>query len=771
MTGTDLIPYKPPIVLRDYQRECIRSIVQAGSGRWLVVMATGLGKTVTFANIPRPGRLLIISHRDELVHQPIRYFDCPVGVEMAGEHSHGEPVVSASIQTLSRASRLGVFRRGDFDTVITDEAHHAVAPAYMKVIDWLKPRVHLGFTATVNRMDGHGLADAFDDIIYNKDLKWGIRNGWLTDIDCRRVKVDWDTNKLKRRDGDFSPSSLRRMLEDPKSDDQILAAIDQYAIGQTLVFAGSVEHAHRLADRLGDRARCVDGTTKRADRRAIIDAFTNRRFQVLINYGVFTEGTDLPLIETIIMARPTMNESLYAQMVGRGLRPSPGKDKLRLVDVVSNTSANRLVTAPDLYGLDTLDEPDANTSPVTILPPQELLDGSLDTMGERLEQWMESSPAGWVLRASKADLIGMLVAWMFRPDGARFVTGDHWTAAMTRPDQLGHVTLDCSTDDGHTLHVGRLTERQADQKASDWLTKHAKRDAALWSTMRVAAWATQPATSRQLDRIRRAYTTDELQGIDLKRLNRHQASMLIGQRPVTATPEQITRLRRDSEGTTVLDGVDLKGITTDRVRELHKLIDDAKAIGVCPVCGAHVVERNGAWRCENTRWTKTGNHWEATGCGFDINRQQVEQHASILRQLLATGAATANGVTVTRTLIHDRNGAIRLGCEPTDKTDTDTPKTATPRHEPTDDIDPWADIPAPEPATPCHEAPTPKQPDVDPWADIPAPARHGNPWWQPANLSRREPPKDDPWAGPSPRARRRKTTGDPLDGFDLPDPA
>ena len=137
--------------LRDYQRECIKTIEAQPPGSYLCQMATGLGKTVTFANIPRHGRNLILSHREELVRQPMKYYDCSYGVERAGEHSHGEEVVSASVQTLVR--RLEQFSPDAFDTIIVDEAHHAAANTYRKILDYFKPRLTLGFTATPNRGD------------------------------------------------------------------------------------------------------------------------------------------------------------------------------------------------------------------------------------------------------------------------------------------------------------------------------------------------------------------------------------------------------------------------------------------------------------------------------------------------------------------------------------------------------------------------------------------------------------------------------------------
>ncbi|MEG0378549.1 MAG: DEAD/DEAH box helicase family protein, partial [Eubacterium sp.] len=97
--------------LRPYQAACIAAIPETGS--YLIQMATGLGKTVTFSQVPRRGRMLLLSHREELVRQPAKYFDCSFGVEQAGEKSHGEMVVSASVQSLIR--RLGRFAPDTFD--------------------------------------------------------------------------------------------------------------------------------------------------------------------------------------------------------------------------------------------------------------------------------------------------------------------------------------------------------------------------------------------------------------------------------------------------------------------------------------------------------------------------------------------------------------------------------------------------------------------------------------------------------------------------------
>lgn len=137
------------IKLRNYQQEVLNIIDNLEPGAYLIQMATGLGKTATFTNIKRKGRVLVLAHREELINQPVKYYDCPVGIEMANRHSNGEEVVIASVMTLIH--RLEKFNPYEFDMIIIDEAHHAAATSYKKIINYFKPRLMLGFTATPNR--------------------------------------------------------------------------------------------------------------------------------------------------------------------------------------------------------------------------------------------------------------------------------------------------------------------------------------------------------------------------------------------------------------------------------------------------------------------------------------------------------------------------------------------------------------------------------------------------------------------------------------------
>jgi superfamily II DNA or RNA helicase len=309
-------------------------------------MATGLGKTVTFAQIPRRGRVLILSHREELVWQPQKYYDCSYGVEMAERKSDGEEVVAASVQSLVR--RLHRFKPDDFDVMITDECHHSTASSYMKIYDYFKPRLHLGFTATPNRNDGVGLEHVFDDIIFERDLEWGIKNGYLSPINCLRVDIGYDLRGVAVRMDDYSPDELEKAVNITGANRAIADTYQDYAKGQTLIFTCSVNHARAVAAEIPGAVTVIGGE----ERSETLELFKKNEIKCLVNCMVFSEGTDLPNIETVMIARPTRNVSLYTQMAGRGTRVYPGKEALTLIDLVGACDDVNLCTAPSLLGLD-----------------------------------------------------------------------------------------------------------------------------------------------------------------------------------------------------------------------------------------------------------------------------------------------------------------------------------------------------------------------------------------------------------------------------------
>lgn len=490
--------------LRDYQKECIEKIQGLEPGSYLVQMCTGLGKTVTFANIPRKGRVLILSHREELVNQPRKYYDCSYGIEQGASHSNGEEVVSASVQSISR--RLDNFEPDEFDMIICDEAHHAAAKSYRKIFDHFTPRLLLGFTATPKRGDKVRLDDVFSKIIFQRDLRWGIENGYLCEVFCKRVKVGYDLSSVRTSHGDYVIRELDMAMEGTA--DAIAEVYQKHAVGATLIFAVSVRQCHEIADRIPG-AVAVTGETE--DRAAIIKDFTEGRIPCIVNCMVFTEGTDIPRVETVIVARPTQSETLYQQMVGRGMRLYPGKKKLTLIDCVGVTGTLGLCTAPSLLGID-----------ISNIPEKKLntLQGDLFDLPMKAVSAADC-PESWIRNVEIVNLMADEQGYnthninFFKMPSGEMVVSLRNKEKLTIPaaDILGNITL----------KNGRVVKQQeAFDIMYHFLNGRYEDQRYLWDMRMVEKWGNQPPTWKQLSIIRK-----KCKGFDASGLTKGQASMVL----------------------------------------------------------------------------------------------------------------------------------------------------------------------------------------------------------------------------------------------------
>src|SRR5690606_22996282 len=228
------------VTLRPYQADALDRVAAAearGVRRQLLVAATGLGKTVMFSALAerRGGRTLILAHRDELVAQAAAkvsevWPDASVGVVKAERDEVHADVVVASVQTLARPARLERLcatyedRRlllgaaAPFGLVVIDEAHHAAAETYGRIITRLRAGdpdgpLLLGVTATPDRGDGQGLDGVFDEVVATYDVLWGIRSGYLADLRGIAVTLDGlDLSSVKVSRGDFQAGDAGRAL-------------------------------------------------------------------------------------------------------------------------------------------------------------------------------------------------------------------------------------------------------------------------------------------------------------------------------------------------------------------------------------------------------------------------------------------------------------------------------------------------------------------------------------------------------------------------------
>lgn len=492
------------LVLRDYQQECHDLIETLDPGAYLIQMATGLGKTATFTTLKRKGRVLVLAHREELVTQPIKYYDCPVGIEMANHKSNGEDVVIASVQSIIH--RLDKFKPNDFDMIITDEAHHAAAKSYRKIYEYFRPRLHLGFTATPNRGDNVRLDDIYQDIIFERDIKWAIQNKYLTDIYCMRVNIGYDISKVARRMGDFAPGELEEAMNQDVLNNAIAEAYKKYAKGQTLIFACSVDHAEAIAEKIPG---AVAVTAKTKNRDELIKKFTNREIPVLVNCMIFTEGTDMPLVETVMIARPTSNSSLYTQMVGRGLRLYPGKEKLTLIDLVGTTGRANLCTAPSLLGID------LNTVPAS---KQDEIQGDLFELPDLIVK-KSDCPASWIrnveivnLWAKEQEYNTHGVNYFKMPNGDMVVSIPKKKIRIPAQDELGKTTIG-----GQKMSMQRALD-----KVFLYLQEEYPQYEYIWNVENMKKWGKYPASEKQIESIKRF-----MKDFDTENLNKMQATQIL----------------------------------------------------------------------------------------------------------------------------------------------------------------------------------------------------------------------------------------------------
>lgn len=490
--------------LRDYQEEVLEIIDNLKPGAYLIQMATGLGKTATFTNIKRKGRVLVLAHREELITQPVKYYNCPVGIEMASNHSNGEEVVIASIMSLTH--RLEKFKTNEFDMIIIDEAHHAAAQSYKKIINYFKPRLLLGFTATPNRGDNVRLDDVFQKIIFQRDLKWAIKNKYLTDIECLRVNIGYDISKVARRMGDYAIGELEQAMDTDILNGAIAEAYQKYAKGQTLIFATSVEHAKNIAKLIPGAVAVTAETKNRAE---LIEKFTNRKIPCLVNCMIFTEGTDMPLVETVIIARPTSNSSLYTQMVGRGLRLYPGKNKLTLIDLVGTTGRASLCTAPTLLGIDMENVPKSK---------QKEIQGDLFDLPDIIQK-VSDVPESWIknieyvnLWAKEQEYNTHNVNWFKMPNGDFVCTLKNFRLIIPAQDELGDTILG-----GKKMKI-----QEALDLAYQYLLEEYSNEKYLWDTTQIKKWGKAEATEKQKTIIRRM-----CKDFDVSELTKSEASQIL----------------------------------------------------------------------------------------------------------------------------------------------------------------------------------------------------------------------------------------------------
>lgn len=348
----------------DYQQEILErlQVEREVRGHWknLVVAATGTGKTVmaasdykSFAEKNERARLLFIAHREEILRQSLQTFRQVLCNYNFGEKWYGgkEPsnyeYVFASKDTLN--NRLANLQLPDdyYDYIVIDEVHHVAASSYRNIINYFKPKVLLGLTATPERMDGEDITLDFDGVISAEiRLDDALNKGLLCPFHYYGITDSVDYSEVAWDKGHYVASELSKIytFNDARTE-VILRSLKHYVTNvhdvRALCFCVDQQHAKYMASKFtlcGLKAEVL--TSENSQMRTVLyNRLKNKKINYLFVVDMFNEGVDIPEVDTILFLRPTESLTVFIQQFGRGLRKANGKTHVDIFDYVGNSRA------------------------------------------------------------------------------------------------------------------------------------------------------------------------------------------------------------------------------------------------------------------------------------------------------------------------------------------------------------------------------------------------------------------------------------------------
>lgn len=400
---------------RPYQIDCVESVFSAygrGATRLLGQAATGLGKTfvagLIIDELPKrincAGRVLWLTHEEALIEQSALsvaktlYPDQAQKIDLCINHYGGfiplmnapkddlfqqvpqhrqalmllknqvgivkqklfnidTRLVVASVQTI--VNRLDKIDPSWFDLIICDECHLFAAPQFRKVLDYFTPKIRLGVTATKDRLDGVSLGNLFDEQVFDYDIKFGIDNKYLCELEAVLLSTNISLDSVRKTGGEFNQGDLK-ILDCPERNIKIVNKWMEVAQDRpTIMFCVNVDHAVNMVEHFeakGIKATfVVADETLCPDRRERIKKFKSGKFDVICAVQLLTMGFDHPNVGCVINGSPTMSKTRFLQRVGRGTRLKDelfiqkfGKNNCIIIDVTDNSERHNLINTKTL---------------------------------------------------------------------------------------------------------------------------------------------------------------------------------------------------------------------------------------------------------------------------------------------------------------------------------------------------------------------------------------------------------------------------------------
>ena len=343
---------------RSYQEEALVALQDTrnnGINRALVVMASGLGKTLTsafdiesyLAQYPN-SKILVLCHTMGILYQTRDKFEDFFGDSYSYGMYNGLEKANTEVDFLfanlqSTSLHLDEFNESDFDYIVVDEAHHGSASTFRKAIEFFKPKFLLGMTATPDRSDDADIRDIFGEAVYEYDLLSAIRDDWLSSIDYR-LELD-EIDKIDSLLESKEPISMKGLNRDffiPKRDEEIVKLIHERSSVKdnptTAIFCQSIAHANHIAELMN--VPVLHSELSDEEKFERLEGFRNGDIKTICAVDILNEGIDVPRTDVIVFLRVTQSKIVFYQQLGRGLRKAEGKNDVLVLDFVG--TAERL---------------------------------------------------------------------------------------------------------------------------------------------------------------------------------------------------------------------------------------------------------------------------------------------------------------------------------------------------------------------------------------------------------------------------------------------
>ena len=337
--------------LRKYQEktvEMVRGEIRKGNKRVLIALPTGAGKTHVLSDIAKKAQtkentVLALMHRRQLVTQMVDAFaenGLEADIIMAGIESKLKSKIQiGTVQTYSRRLNLDALEYNPFfinaSICMIDEAHHTLSKTYQKILKNYENKVIIGVTATPILSSGIGMGNFYQALVCPVSVQELVDGGYLVPGIYYGPSTP-DLSKVKTVMGDYHKTELNKVMNQPKLIGDVVENWMKLAENrQTMVFAVKVNHSKALCEefnRMGIQAEHLDAHDEDEIRSDTLYRFRSGDTKVLCNVGLYTEGTDIPEIQCIVLARPTKSLGFHLQMVGRGARPCSGKKDFMVLD-------------------------------------------------------------------------------------------------------------------------------------------------------------------------------------------------------------------------------------------------------------------------------------------------------------------------------------------------------------------------------------------------------------------------------------------------------